>query len=94
MVESALIRMAETLTEGFSRSVPSFLSRPTEVLFIPDEPTTLALALIGASALAVYALASRYLRTASDREEVTRRVSKPSECEPAERQIQPRRGAA
>jgi hypothetical protein len=94
MVESALIRLTETLPESIPWSMSSFLSRPTRVLFIPDEPTTLALALIGASILAAYALASRYLRPAPSGEENIGRVIEPSDSRIAERQTRRRRGAA
>jgi len=69
MLAALLIRLAETLpiVDWTTRGM---LSRPTIVSFVPDEPTTWTLAIIGALALGAYALLSRYLRAASTSSQV------------------------
>ncbi len=65
MLPSALVQWAELVPDAIHWSAQMMLSRPTTVIPLPAEPSTLSLALIASVLIGAYAMAGRSLRSRS-----------------------------
>jgi hypothetical protein len=99
MLDPLIAGLAELTPDGLHEVLAplgGFLSRPEQVIRIPDEPTTLALALISLGTVGAYVAVTQYLRPErvgpvwpgrlSDKSETIKPASEPRKV--------PRRGAA